>query len=185
VLDAVVGPRHAALLARESRKPKVALRRYVLARMCSFLDPDLLPSLQAAAKDQDVEVALHASLGLLALQRKEGLGPVLERARKDWASIRSLCAQVLPHARGPEAGQWVLDAIAGKSPPEIAAGLRLLRSLLPRELAGLIKGRLDAEDHNVRKEAVNAMRAVHGEPPLEDMSVFQAIEMARHWKTRT
>lgn len=184
VLDEVLDQRHGALLARECRKPKVVLRRYAVLRMCTFLDPELAPALQAASKDKDEEVRLLASLGLLSLKHQEGLGPVLERARKDWASLRELAAKTLPNARSPEACQWVLDAIAKTGPLEMAAGLRLLRSLAPRELAGMIKPRLDAEDHNVKKEAVNAMRAIHGEEPIENMSVFQAIEMAKAWKAR-
>lgn len=184
VLDQVLDRRHGALLAREAKKPRLALRRYAVRRLCGFVDPDLAPVLQTAAKDKDPDVAFHANLGLLALQDRAGLKPILQRARKEWNEMRAACAAVLPAARSPEVARWVLQEMQQGGPLEVVAGLRLLRSLAPRELASSIRGYLDAEDHGVKKEAVNALRALHGEEPLENLSVFQAIEMAKEWKAR-
>ena len=185
-LDQIIGPQHSALLAREAKKPKVALRRYVLRRLCAFHDPDLLPVLRAAQKDADPEVQLYASVGLLAQKQQEGVDLVWKRAQKDWASVRELCAQVLPAGRSAEAAKLVLAVVQvpKAQPAEIAGGLRLLRSLMPPSCAGLIRSYLDAEDTIVKKEAVNAMRAIHGQAPLEDLAVFQAIEMAKEWKSK-
>jgi len=185
-LDQIVGPPHAALLAREAKKPKLALRRYVLHRMCAFNDPDLLPVLRTAVKDADPEVALYGSVGLLAQKQQEGVDVVWKRAQKDWANVRELCAQVLPAGRSPEAAKLVLAAFqsAKAQPAEVAGGLRLLRSLLPVDMTGMIRQYLDAEDNIVKKEAVNAMRAIHGQEPLENMAVFQTIELAKEWKNK-
>lgn len=186
VLDDLTGPTHAALLAREAKKPKVALRRYVMRRLCTFADPEMVPILRAALKDTDEDVVLSASMGLLALKQPDGLELLQKRAQRDWASIRELCAKVLPSGRSMEMGNAILKVISVPklSPIEVAAGLRLLRSLGPPELTGNVKLFLDAEDTNVKKEAVNALRAMNGEQPLENLSVFQAIEMAKEWKSR-
>ncbi len=184
VLDQTLDARHGALLAREARSPKLVLRRYVVRRLCTFVDPDLLPVLQHATKDKDEAVAFDASFGLVALRQWDHLPPVLQRARKDWASLRELAAQVLPKARGRGATDAVLAAVQKGGPLDKMAALRLLRSLAPKEMAATIRVFLDSEDHNVKKEAVNALRAIHGEPPIEDLPVFRAIEMAKEWKTR-
>jgi hypothetical protein len=33
----------------------------------------------------------------------------------------------------------------------------------------------------VKREAINTARVLHGEEPIENLSVFQAIEMAKQW----
>jgi len=63
--------------------------------------------------------------------------------------------------------------------------LRLLRSLAPKELTGPIVPFLDHEFQGVKKEAINTLRViVDGAEPLEELSAFQAIEMANEWKKR-
>lgn len=184
VLDAVLGPQHAALLARESKARKLELRRYIALRLCKLHDPEMLPVLQSMAKDKDEEVAWLANLGLLALAQKEALPAVLARVRADWANCRELIAAVLPAARSREAGQWVLDSMATAKAIEQMNALRVLRYLGTKEHTLALKGYLTAEDNNVKKAAVNALRVIYGEEPLEKLSVFQVIDMAKQWQSK-
>jgi hypothetical protein len=44
---------------------------------------------------------------------------------------------------------------------------------------------LDTNDNTLRIAAINALRGiVDGEPPIERLAVFDAIEMAKTWKER-
>ena len=50
---------------------------------------------------------------------------------------------------------------------------------------GSIRRFLDHEDNQLRVEAINALRGiVDGEPPFENLLVFDAIEPAGKWKER-
>lgn len=184
VLDEVLGPQHAALLARESKTHKLALRRYVALRLCKLHDQEMLPVLQAMAKDKDEEVVWLANLGLLALAQKPALPAVLARVRTDWPGCRDLIAGVLPAAKSREAGQWVLEAMDKAKAVEQMNALRVLRYLGTKDHTLAIKGYLTAEDNNVKKEAINALRVIHGEEPLEKLSVFQVIDMAKEWQSK-
>jgi hypothetical protein len=64
------------------------------------------------------------------------------------------------------------------------AGLRLLRHLMVKEQGALLHRYLDAGEHTVKREAINAARCLHGEAPIENLSVFQAIEMAKQWRAK-
>jgi hypothetical protein len=184
VFDKVIGPQHAALLARELGKPRVELKRYLVRRLCRFVDPTMAPVLVAASRDKDAQVAITGSIGALALKQKEALPAVLLRAKNDWDSIRELAAEVLPAARSSECGMWAIDCLKDAHPVDRVAALRLLRYLAVKEQAAYLRIYLDAEDHGVKKEAINAMRVLYGQPPMENLSVFQAIEMAKEWKTK-
>lgn len=181
VLDGILRPEHAALIARESKKQKVELRRYLVEKLCRFTDKDMAPVLQATIKDKDEDTAFYASLGLLALRHKDALPAVLLRCKTGWPAVRGVVGDVLPAARSAEAAQWVFDAIGKATPVEQAAGLNLLRSLAVAEQAAAVRPYLEANDHNVKKAAVNCMRVLHGQEAIENMTVFQAIEMAKEW----
>lgn len=181
VLEAVVTGAHGPLLAREAKKPSVELRRWVTKRMSRFVDPDLLPVLQAARKDKDPETAFHGALGALALRTKDALPEVIAYTKTHWTEVSALVAEVLPAARGKEASGWVFEAIAKAPVPEQMTGLRLLRHLATKEQASALRPFLEATDHAVKKEAVNAVRVLHGEAPVDNLPVFQVIELAKKW----
>ena len=181
LFDTLLEPKHAALMARESKKQKVALRLYLVQRLCRFLDSDMLPVLASAAKDKDPETAFFAALGGLALKQKDHLPAVLAYSKNHWREVAPICAEVLPNARSNEAGSWVFEAIAKAPSADQMVGLRLARYLAVKEHTIILRGYLQAADGSVKKEAVNAMRVMHGEAPMENLSVFQAIEMAKEW----
>lgn len=181
VFDTMLEPAHAALMARELKKPRVELRRYLVTRLCRFTDPEMLPVLQASMTDKDELTAFHAALGALALKHKDALAPVTNYARNHWLEIAKIVGEVLPAARGKEAGGWVIDAIAKAPVADQMTGLRLLRSLAVKEQITTLRAYLTATDHAVKREAVNLMRVLHGEQPAENLPVFQVIEQANAW----
>ena len=184
VLDRVVGPQHAALLARLAKHKVTEVRQYVLRRLCRFRDADMVPVLQAAVKDADAEVSFQASLGLVALGRREGLDALLVRSRSDWNGMKQDAEEVLPMARSTETGSWLLEQMAKASPVDRAAGLRLIRHLGTKDQSGALKAYLDNEDRTVVKETVNALRCMNGEAAMENLSVFDGINMAKAWKAK-
>ncbi|MCA8973890.1 MAG: hypothetical protein KDC98_04175 [Planctomycetes bacterium] len=181
VFDRVLDERHAALLAREIKKPRVALRRYLVQRLCRFLDPNQRATLTATMKDPDPETAYFAALGALALGEKAAMAPVLAYSKTHWDTTGEITAEVLTKARSREPGLWLFEAIAKAPAADQMAGLRLARYLAIKEQQMILRTYLQAPDHAVKKEAVNALRVINGEDPIEKLSVFQAIEMAKEW----
>lgn len=184
VLDRILGPQHAALLARMAKHKVTEVRRYVLYRLCRFRDADMVPVLDAAMKDNDPEVAFQAALGLVVLGRRSGLDALLARSRSDWNGMKKDAEEVLPTGRGAEAGGWLIEVMAKATPVDRAAGLRLMRYLGAKDQSGSLKAYLDNEDRTVVKETVNALRCMNGEPALENLSVFDGINMAKAWKAK-
>jgi hypothetical protein len=185
VFDRVLGPQHAALLAVEAKKPRVELRRYLLVRLCRFVDPDLAPVLKTHVADADAATSFHASLGLLALKHESALPAVLQYSKTHWPEVGAVVAEVLPRARGAETGTWVFASIAKSAAADQMAGLRLARYLAVKDQAVILRTYLQSPDHTVKKEAVNAMRVLHGEPPIESLDVFKAIAMAKEWLAKS
>jgi hypothetical protein len=184
VLDEVLDKSHAALMAREAKKPRPELRRYLLLRLCRFGDADLVPLFEATIADKDEQTAFYAGLGLLASKRNTALPPVLAYCKKHWVEVAPLVAEVLPPARSPECGAFVFEAIAKSDVADQMTGLRLLRYLMVKEQGVILRTYLEASDHAVKREAVNAARVLNGEPPIDNLSVFQAIEHAKTWLTK-
>jgi hypothetical protein len=173
-----------AKLHEEAKKPKVELRRYLVRRLCRFAEPTLLAQLTATMQDKDEQTAFYAALGALALKHREALGPVLDYSKLHWPEVSALVAETLPAAKGRETAEWVFERIAKATAADQMAGLRLLRSLTDLSQAPLLKTYLAASDHAVKREAVNVARALHGEAPVDNLPVFQVIEMAKAWQQK-
>lgn len=184
VFDAVIESKHAALLAREVKKPVVELRRYLTLRLCKFLDPELLPILQPLRKDKDELTAFRAALGCFALGEGDALPQVLTYSKTHWLEQVDLVATVLPHTRSAETGNLVFAAITKAPVADQMAGLRLARYVAIDDHKVIVRSYLDSPDHAVKKEAVNVCRVLHGEPPLEKLDVFQSIKLANEWKKK-
>lgn len=181
VLDEVLGKQHAALMARETKKPSTELRRYLTRRLCRFGDPDMAPIFEGLQKDKDESTVFYAQLGLLALKHKDALAPVLAYTKTRWNDVGALTAEVLTPARCRELGDAAFEAIAKAPAVDQMAGLRLLRFLMVKEQSVILRRYLEASEHTVKREAVNTARVLNGEPPIENLSVFQAIEHAKQW----
>jgi hypothetical protein len=185
VLDAVTAKEHAPLLADAHKSRIAAVRRYVVARMAALHAVDHADVHRKLLKDGDPEVAFGAALGLAAAGETAQLEPVLVRCVAEWPELGARVTHALAPAKGEASSRWLLDRIAGKKDLEQIAGLRLLRAVGVKEHAAEIRKLLDASSHQVKKEAINALRViVDGEPPIEDLSVFQVIEMATAMKKK-
>ncbi|MEC7583473.1 MAG: hypothetical protein VYE77_04085 [Planctomycetota bacterium] len=181
VLDELLQPRHAMLMSKQVKGKRFELRRYLVRRLCQFHAADMNKLFQRVQSDEDEEIAFFASLGLLGLGDLEQLDPVLTYANQHWTEQRDLMAEVLVAARSEAAGTALAAKIADARSPEVATGLRLMRYLATRSQRVLVRNYLLAEDHNVKKAAINTMRVLSGQPPIEKLSVFQTIEMAKEW----
>ena len=181
LLDQALGKQHAALMAREVKKQKVELRRYLMRRLCRFGDASLKSVFDSGRKEKDEQTAFFAALGLLGLKQRDALEPVLAYSKPRWAEVAPIVAEALAGARAQECGTWVFESIAKAPPADQMAGLRLLRYLMVKEQAVILRGYLESPDHTVKREAINAARVLHGEQPVENLSVFQAIEQAKQW----
>jgi hypothetical protein len=185
VLDQVTGPQHAALLAPLARDKCTAARLWVVGRIASFHDAAMASVLKNATKDKDKEIAYRGQLGLVAIGDKEAVGPVLARCADEWADVGELTLKLIAPGRSLELGNVALRKVDEGEAKFKIAGLCLLRALGIKSHAHGIAVYLDAEDSAVKKEAINALRViVDGQPALDQLSVFDAIEMAKEWKKK-
>ena len=85
--------------------------------------------------------------------------------------------QFLGDAVSVERGKWINDnrTDAGGGEP----------AQQPEKTAPVVGLHLDSDDNQVRVAAINALRGiVDGQGPLEELSVFGAIELAKTWRAR-
>lgn len=181
VLDQVTDARHAALLARETKRKSVEWRRYLTRRLAGLRDKELLPVLRTTWQDKDEDIAFYAALGMLALGDAAGLDVVLAAARQQWAEQKAVIGATLEPVRSSEVSMLVWDRMGQARPTDKMAGLRLLRHLATKDQKMLLKAYLESSDFAVKREAINTARVLHGEPPLEKLSSFQAINLAKKW----
>lgn len=185
VLDAVLAPEHSPLLARLVRRKQPEVRRYVVARLARFHASEMAPVFKEASADGDQDVVFLAALGLGGLGDFEAMQTVFDRCRRDWPQYGALVSEVLEPVRGEQAADWVFARIEPGDVSGWVSGLRLLRSLAPRSYKHKLQTALDSEQHSVKKAAINSLRVViDGDPPLEQLSVFAAIELAQKWRKR-
>ncbi len=201
-LDLVTTAEHTRLLAEHFEDKSDALRHYTLRRVAILGDPGLretaealLDALEARAADPKArkkvsEVDLdHAALLCVATGSPRGLARVLPLAApKLWVRWRSTLRPVAASARaaGVEVGQAIGGALRGaEGMSERVAALNLLAYAGDKELTRAVRPSLDAEENNVKIAAINALRMmVDGDPPLDRLSTFDAIERANKWKAR-
>lgn len=184
ILDGIVLPEHAPLLLPLLERKHGALRRDVTRRLARFRLPAMQKTLEQLRKDKDPEVDYYAALGLAGLGQFDHMEVVFERCRTDWHGANALAGEILTPVRGSEGVMWLKAKLDGEEEDEICA-LRMMRFLCPKDYAGIPASRLDSRSGAAKKEAINALRViVDGDEPLENLSVFQAIEHAKKWKAR-
>lgn len=187
VLDRVLLPEHAPLIAKWVEKGKLPVRRYATRRLARFHLPQTEPVFRAAlkAKKPDPEVVFLASLGLAGLGIWDEFDTVFTRCVDDWRSVADLVDEVLAKQRSPESAKRLLGRMQTEDEEHLVTGLRLMRSLCPKTRAGMIGVWLDSSSNRVKRATINALRAiVDGDEPIENLSAFQAIEHAKKWKAR-
>jgi len=192
VLDGVTGPAHTRLLAREFGAGAAPLRRWCLLRVARFPDPGVRAAAQEAlaratkARKPDPEDVYAASLCALSAGSLAGFDAVAARAEKHWGACAPEVRTALESVRGVEATLRVAPMLAEESRLRRVCGLNLLAGCGERETAvRLVAPFLDDSDNSLRVAAINALRGiVDGDPPIEKLAVFDAIERAAKWKQR-
>ena len=186
VLHRVVPASHAPLIADKAAAKAVPVRSFAVEYLAGLGDTTYRPVFEKARKDKDEGVAFRAVLGLAGLRDRDALLELLGLCETlEWRDTSSLIQTGLAHARDAELTDALVKGMPRDDERRVVTGLRLLRSVAPREYAGVIATWLDAEQHAVKKEAINTLRAVvDGDRPLENLSVFQAIDQAKKWKER-
>ena len=182
VFDSMLTAEHRVLMADQAKKKKIELRKYLLRRLCTMADAELKSAFEPFRKDGDEQVGFYANLGLASMRDKDALLDLLERTRSDWAAHVDMVKQALPAARSSECATAVIEHMAKQGSEVKAAGLRLLRYVATDAEKPTIKVFLGSEEHGIVKEAVNALRVMHGQEPLEKLSAFDAIGMAKEWQ---
>jgi len=184
VLDRVTAEEHAPLIAAEAGGKVAARRRWCVGRLVELHWPNADVYRKAIA-DKDAEVGYRAAVGLATLGDTSGMDQVWTRVRSDWKNTRAWLEPALSASRTTAVSAWVVEKLGGKDYADKVAALRLFRCAGTREHAGKVAVELDSSDHGVKKEAINALRVVVlGEPALDDLSVFQSIEMAKQIKSK-
>lgn len=191
VLLAVTGAEHTRLLAPYFGDASREVRVFALRRCGAFPDPGLRPAAEAAlsglreqGEKADALELYAAALCAASAGSVAGFDVLVDEAGKRWAKRGVEMRAALEGVRGPEATTLAAEQLAGER-DAVLAGLYLLAGCGDEGAVPHVRPFLDSDDNQVRVAAINALRGiVAGEPPLERLPVFEAIELAKEWKRR-
>lgn len=188
ILDRILEPDHAPLIALHADHRSLFARRYVFKKLAGYGDPSSAPLFTAAGKDEDIEIRYYAALGRVKISGDfEALDEVFERYLKEWGLLGDEFARLMIGERDPRFVPWLRQKLASKDSHERVTALRMMRSLAPKDAAVLVRRFLDSEVSIEKKEAINTLRVIvdGAEPlPLTKITVFLVIKMAKEWKAR-
>ena len=202
VLEVVTGAPHTRLLAARFDDSSHRVRAFALRRAAAFPDPGVRAAAEKARERAAValedeklksgeraerrEELYLASLCATAAGSLVGLDELERRAREQWDRSGRELRTALEQVRGPEATARLLPDLESPDRATVVAALRLLAGCGERETAPpRIAPLLDHTDNEIRVAAINALRGVvDGQPPVERLPVFEAIERANAWKKR-
>lgn len=191
VLDAVVGAPHTRLLAPWFDSKKLEVRVWTLRRAALYGDVGLGKEAAAAwkrvgkQKEPDPDERFAAALCLVSTGDLAGMEVVVKRTQTDWKKSRLELRAVMEAVRGPQATAFMLDLLRNGERKDQSAALKLLAGCGTPESARHLRPFLDSTDNGLRVDAINAARGiVLGEPPIDRLPVFEAIELAKKWLER-
>lgn len=180
------------LLAKEFESKSSLERTFALWRSASFPDPELAKPATAAlerVKKQgakaDPEERYAAALCAASAGSNAGMDLLWDVALNEWDKRGVELRTAVESLRGPEAARWAIEKSKDGARKEKLATLRLLAGLGDRASTSYVRPFLDDSDNTLRVAAVNALRGiVDGDLPLEQLPVFEVIDVAKKWKTR-
>ncbi|HPF15724.1 MAG TPA: hypothetical protein PLJ12_15780, partial [Planctomycetota bacterium] len=191
-LEVITGAPHTRLLAEEFQNKSAAVRRFALYKVARLADPGVREAAEAAYKiaaaedtkwesrDRYLTALCCASSGSLA-----GWADLKELARKKWGDYRSDLSMALPHVRSDALTAEIIASVHSEERQDQVDCLRLLSVAGTRTAIDYVKPLLDSGDASIRVAAINTCRGIiDGDPPLAELSAFQAIELAKKWKDR-
>ncbi|MCA8980222.1 MAG: hypothetical protein H6831_08600 [Planctomycetes bacterium] len=192
VLEQITGAEHTRLIAAEFGDKSDVVRIWCLRRVAAFPDSGVREAAVAAlqrvekSKKPDAEELYVAALCATSAGDLSGLQRLAERAEDDWKDSGAEIRTALESVRGKEATAAFVPLLSSEKRNMKVTGLNLLAGAGEAETSvALIKPFLDDTDNTLRVAAINALRGiVDGEPPLDKLPVFEAIELANEWKKR-
>lgn len=199
LLIELVKPEHTRLLAKEFTSKLPAVREFALLRVAAFPDHALRAEAEKAlaftkpepkkktkppplAEDEVYAAALCcASTGSVA-----GLAELHERACKQWMQRRKELTVALVAARSKEATAFLAPFLKHEERAKRVAALDMLGACGTKEDAvPLIRPFLDEVDGGLKIAAINALRGiVDNAAPIDNLSIFEAVEEAKKWQKR-
>lgn len=193
VLLKITAAEQTRLLAKEFESKLAPVRVFALHRTAAFPDPGVREATEKAwarvakAGDKaDPDERYAAALCAASAGSVVGLDTLYEACQsKRWDREKRGIRTALEGARGKEATDLVLAKLEKADRKGKVAALRMLAGCGEKEQAARLRLFLDDEDNAIRVAAINALRGmVDGEPPIENLAAFEAIEMAKAWKGR-
>ena len=192
VLDKLLGPEHSQLVGREFEHKKTIVRCWALRQASYTPDPALRSGGQArwtALQEQgdkaDPEEIFCASLLLLSTGDRSKFEPLFERVEGDYKRVRAELVRVFSALPAEDLTRRFCGLLTSAPTVRQRALLRLI-GICGEPSAGRYLGPfLDSTNNELRIAAINACRAIFDDaPPLQKLSVFEAIERAQRWKSR-
>lgn len=192
VLDAVVGAPHTRLLAPWFANDEPRVRIWALRKAALYPDPgvgDAAREAWAAVQKRGERAApgerYAAAVCLVSSGDPDGLPEVFAQAREEWKDHKEELRAALQAVRGEEAERELLERLHAGDRKDKSAALRLLAVAGTEKTLPHLGQYLDSTDNTLRIDAINACRGiVDGEPPLEQLPVFEAIGLAEEWMER-
>jgi hypothetical protein len=193
VLEKITGPEHTRLLAEYFSHKDTGTRTWALTRVAGFPDAGVMAQAEKAFKaadgrkrGRDKDEVMAAAICSASAGSFEGFDLICAAAEESWKTRGKLIHTALTALRGPDATARVAKHLKDGSRKRKVAALRLLAACGDKTTAGpLVRPVLDSTDNTLRVAAINALRGiVDGDPPLEKLPVFEAIERANKWKSR-
>jgi hypothetical protein len=193
VLHEITAADQTRLLAKEFESKLAPVRVFALHRSAAWPDPEIRAAAEKAwarlvkAGDKaDPEERYAAALCAASTGSAVGLDALFEACSgKRWDREKREIRAALEGVRGKEATDTLLAKLDGADRKSKVAVLRMLAGCGEKAQAARLRGFLDDEDNTIRVTAINALRGmVDGEPPIENLAAFEAIEMAKTWKGR-
>jgi hypothetical protein len=200
VLDEITTAVHTRLLAPEFANKSREIRTWVLRRCGQFPDTALRAQAEAAlqkaldavprADDKDEQAAVNderyaASLCVTSTGSVKALPSMQKYVLDAWGKRGPELRAALNAVRCKEATDYALKLVADKDRKIVVAGLNMLAGCGTKDAIPAVKPQLDNTDNSIRIAAINALRGiVDGELPIANLPVFEAIELAKKWKTR-
>jgi hypothetical protein len=189
VMEALTDARHTRLLGQEFDRKELEARVWCLRRAAAFPDPGLrevataaLARVQARGERADPEERYAAALAAVSSGDTGGLEVLSSWANEAWPERGAELRTSLRAVRGPEATAALTPGLTGERATCVAA-LRMLSAAGDDESVHAVAPYLASDDNQVRVAAINALRGiVDGDDPLEELSVFRAIELAKTWQ---
>jgi hypothetical protein len=193
VLLATTTAEQTRLLAKEFSNKLLPVRTFALWRASYFPDPELRKDADAAwariakqATKADPDERYAAALCAASTGSIVGFEALWDATLNKWDKTRVEVRAALNGARGKEASALAWAKLTDTADRKLkVAVLRMLAGVGDKDSAPRVKGFLDEEDNAIRVAAINALRGIlDNELPLEGLSAFEAIEMAKKWKSR-